>query len=194
MLEFDKKFGQIIIGIDEVGRGPLAGPVVAAAIVLDEHATNLGIKDSKKLTAKKREEIYAVLVANYQYGVGIVSPQIIDEINILKATNMAMRQAYDQIPTEEDAIIVDGNVRPWKDEKLHTVVKGDQKSLAIAAASIIAKVVRDGLMAELSKGFPEYLWHKNAGYGTAEHMDAIANLGLTQHHRRSFCRKFLTAA
>jgi ribonuclease HII len=177
--------GRIIAGVDEAGRGPLAGPVVAAAVIIDQDNIIEGIRDSKKIAKKKREMLYEQITANYKWSVGIVSPAEIDQINILQATIKACKMAVSSIKTRPEIVLVDGNMK-FDDERFYSIVKGDDKSISIAAASIIAKVTRDRIMEELSLSFPAYGWGKNSGYGTKDHMDAIIKEGRTMHHRRSF--------
>lgn len=178
-----------IAGIDEAGRGPLAGPVVAAAVIIDRNNVIDGIADSKKLTSKKREELYQQITNIYQFSVGIVSPQIIDEINILQATIKACRIAANKLQ-QTSLFLVDGNMK-FNDDKYVSIIKGDDKSISIAAASIVAKVTRDRIMQKLHEEHPEYSWDRNSGYGTKVHIDAIKNYGMTAHHRRSFKSKRL---
>lgn len=185
----EKSFEGIVVGIDEVGRGPLAGPVVAAAVILDEDAKRLGIDDSKKLNKKRRELVFAELTSKYKYSIGIVDVKTIDSINIFQATMLAMRHALANLNEKHDFILVDGNHTPIKEEKCVPIVGGDGKSLSIAAASIIAKVTRDQIMAGLSLEFPHYKWEQNAGYGTKQHIEAIKIHGVTIHHRQSFLKK-----
>ncbi|MBR7158262.1 MAG: ribonuclease HII [Alphaproteobacteria bacterium] len=190
--------GSLIAGIDEAGRGPWAGPVVAGAVIFkdlkiaDELAAALN--DSKKLSAKKREELFKVLKESDAYiGVGIASEKEIDEMNILQATFTAMHRALEASGLKADFAIVDGN----RDPKLYCpstlVVKGDSKCLSIAAASIIAKVTRDKIMADLALEYPQYGWDKNAGYGTKDHINALEKYGVTPYHRKSYApiRKLL---
>ena len=181
----------VIVGIDEAGRGPLAGPVVAGAVVFPELKipSELAalIDDSKKLSPKKREAVFEALYASGALiGVGMASAAEIDEVNILQATFLAMRRALDNVGIKADLALVDGN----RDPKLYcpavTVIKGDGLSLSIAAASIVAKVTRDRIMANLALQYPEYGWDKNAAYGTKEHLEALAKYGPTPEHRRSF--------
>lgn len=178
---------QWIAGIDEVGRGPLAGPVVAAAVILPEKCEQLiGVNDSKQIPSAKRkqfaETIKEVAIA---YAVSVVPPETIDRVNIYEATKIAMQEALSQLEPQPDYVLVDAmtlNIEiPQK-----SLMKGDQRSLSIAAASILAKVYRDDLMANYGKVYPEYGWDKNAGYGTAEHLKALNQLGYTPYHRRSF--------
>ena len=180
----------LIAGIDEAGRGPWAGPVVAAAAVLDRAALSQdlarSLDDSKKLKKPRREELLIALGPCAAIGIGRASVQEIDSLNILAATMLAMRRALDALPTPPDLALVDGNRAPDLPCPVRTVVGGDGKSLSIAAASIAAKVVRDGEMAALAAECPGYGWERNAGYGTAEHKSAIEALGITKYHRRSF--------
>ncbi len=179
----------IVCGLDEVGRGPLAGPVVAACVVIPKNKRTLDfidqIKDSKKLSAKKREELYKKITQHFPYSISELLPSEIDELNILQASLEAMRRAHIQINDIQHAL-VDGNKAPNLTCPLTTVVKGDSKSKSIAAASIIAKVHRDRIMQNLAKEFPEYGWEKNSGYPTAEHRKALLEHGITPHHRKSF--------
>ncbi|MGC0371598.1 MAG: hypothetical protein DGJ47_000289 [Rickettsiaceae bacterium] len=177
--------GKIIAGIDEAGRGPLAGPVVAAAVIVDQDHIIEGINDSKKIGIKKRVQLYDQIVDNYQYAVGIVSPEEIDEINILQATIKACQEAESSLNAPSDVVLVDGNMK-FSDGRFKSIVKGDSKSISIAAASIVAKVTRDRIMQKLHIQYPQYNWQKNSGYGTKEHIAAIAKHGFTEHHRRSF--------
>ena len=179
-----------ICGIDEVGRGPLAGPVMAACVVIPEEAKQLSfwelITDSKKLSAKKRESLFPFLIETCSYGIGTCSAQEIDTLNIHHATLLAMKRAYQEMDAETDQALVDGKFCPDIPCHAEAVVKGDSKHLEIAAASIIAKVTRDRIMTELDEQFPHYGWARNAGYGTAEHLNAIREYGITEHHRQSF--------
>ena len=176
----------IIAGVDEAGRGPLAGPVVAAAVILDLTKIPSGINDSKKLSHAKREAMYAEIMRHAHAGVGMATVEEIDALNILGATKLAMRRAVAALPGAVDVALVDGNQCPGLDCKTITIVKGDAKCLAIASASIIAKVTRDRIMNELARQHPGYGWEKNAGYGTRAHYDGLQRLGITPHHRRSF--------
>jgi ribonuclease HII len=185
-LEIEQRFfGKIIAGVDEAGRGPLAGPVVAAAVIVDQNNIIKGIRDSKKLSKKKREDIYHYITSHYIWSVGIVGSDEIDEINILQATIKACRLAVCALKVKADIVLVDGNMK-FGDQRFLSIIKGDDKSISIAAASIIAKVTRDRLMNDLSNKFPEYKWHQNAGYGTKEHKEAIIKHGRSVHHRKSF--------
>ncbi len=182
--------GRVVCGIDEVGRGPLAGPVLACAVVLDlagfDRALAAKIDDSKRLSAGQRLDICTVLRGCARYGLGLATVAEIDEINILQATYLAMRRAVANLYIQVDLALVDGNRAPPLDCPVTCVVKGDRKSLSIAAASIIAKVERDKIMRDLSERHTGYGWERNAGYGTAAHLAAIARLGITPEHRRSF--------
>ena len=186
----ERAAGGIVAGIDEAGRGPWAGPVVAAAVILD--ATTLpssladGLDDSKTLSPARRRELYAVLMACAEIGVGAAGIREIEERNILGATFAAMARAFAALPRRPAAALVDGNRAPDLPCRVATVVRGDSRSLSIAAASIVAKVTRDGIMARLSARYPEFGWERNAGYGTAEHRRALERAGPTPHHRRGF--------
>jgi ribonuclease HII len=178
-------FGKIIAGVDEAGRGPLAGPVVAAAVIVDQSKLIPGIRDSKKIAKKKRETLYEFITANYCYGVGVVSPGEIDVINILEATIKACCLAVESLKKRPEIVLVDGNMK-FSDARFISFVKGDDKSVSIAAASIVAKVTRDRIMQGLAIEYPAYDWQKNSGYGTKHHLEAIAIHGATTHHRKSF--------
>lgn len=176
-----------IAGIDEVGRGPLAGPVVAAAVILNPDNIPDGLRDSKKLTVKRREVLFAQISDTALIGLGQCSVADVDRLNILQATLEAMRRALAALPAKPDHALVDGNrLPPGLGCPATAVIKGDDMSCSIAAASIIAKVTRDRLMAALSREFPGFGWESNAGYGTAAHMAALKRLGVTPHHRVSF--------
>lgn len=186
-LEIENQYlGKIIAGVDEVGRGPLAGPVVACAVILDLNNIPLGINDSKKLSIKKRELISLELKEKAIWAIGVIEPEEIDQINILQATKFAMVKAIDQLPNYPDIALIDGNQPPILKCETISVIKGDSKSLSIAAASIIAKVTRDKIMHDLSKIYSFYNWSKNSGYGTAEHLKALTDHGITPVHRKSF--------
>lgn len=184
---------QVVAGIDEAGRGPLAGPVVAAAVIANKKHIISGVNDSKKISAKLREEIYKEIIANYHYAIGVVSHTEIDEINILEATKKACKIADSNLLVKPDIVLVDGNMK-FPDNRYHSIVKGDSKSYSIAAASIIAKVTRDKMMLQMHEEFPKYKWNKNFGYGTKEHIEAIIKYGLTPYHRISFTKKILASA
>lgn len=182
-----------ICGIDEVGRGPLAGPVAAACVILPDSCDILGINDSKKLSAKKREALFDIINKKaLSVGIGIISNDVIDDVNILQATFMAMREAIKNSPITPDYILVDGNFTiPKTDIPQKAVIKGDAKSISIGAASIIAKVTRDRLMMEYSKKYPYYGFETNVGYGSAKHIEAIKKYGLCPIHRKSFTGNFV---
>ena len=193
MKEFDREYKiyGTICGIDEAGRGPLCGPVAAAVILPDEYNI-LYINDSKKLSETKREEVYKE-IDKYAvaYGVGIVSPERIDEINILQATYEAMRTAIHKLSVTPDILLNDAVTIPMVDIKQVPIIKGDAKSQSIAAASIVAKVTRDHLMEEYDKLYPEYGFAKHKGYGTAAHIKAIKEYGPCPIHRRTFIKNFI---
>ena len=179
--------GGPIVGIDEAGRGPWAGPVVAAAVVLDPDSIPLGIADSKLLDEKDREALYArITAAALSYGIAIADPERIDRDNILNATLWAMKEAVSQLGLKPRLALVDGNKLPRLSFPARAIVKGDAKCLSIAAASILAKVTRDRMMIEMGRAYPGYGFERHKGYGTPEHKDAILRLGVTPHHRRSF--------
>ena len=176
-----------IAGVDEVGRGPLAGPVTAAAVILDPANIPPGLRDSKKLTQKRREALFQPILDSAICSIASASVAEIDQINILQATYLAMRRALNGLPTRPDHALIDGNrLPPDLPCTAEAIVKGDDRSLSIAAASIIAKVSRDRLMVDLAQQFPGYGWDTNAGYGTARHIAALKQLGVTPHHRVSF--------
>lgn len=181
---------QKVVGVDEAGCGPWAGPVVASAVIFFEYNEKPWSKlnDSKKLSKKKRELLYYSLTNSSQltYGVGIASVEEIDMLNIAKATCLAMQRAIIALPEKPNYILIDGIRKPQINIPFELIVKGDSKSLSIAAASIIAKVTRDQIMDDISKSYPEYGWSKNAGYGTSFHEQALKRLGVTPHHRKSF--------
>jgi ribonuclease HII len=175
-----------VCGVDEAGRGPLAGPVVAAAVVLDPADCPEGLDDSKKLDEGKREALYAALIGRAEIGVGMASVEEIDKINILQATMLAMRRAVEALDLPPAFALIDGNRLPALACPARAIVKGDGRVLSIAAASIVAKVTRDRIMTELARAHPGFGWERNRGYGTAEHLNALKRLGATPHHRRSF--------
>ncbi len=178
--------GGLVAGIDEAGRGPLAGPVVAAAVILDANRLPAGIHDSKTLSRSRREALFEAILEQAMVGIGEASPAEIDEINILQATFLAMRRAVEALPVAPAFALIDGNRAPKLAIACQTVVKGDAKCLSIAAASIVAKVTRDRIMDRLAAETPGFGWERNAGYGTAEHLGALRQIGPTAHHRRSF--------
>ncbi|MCM1058152.1 MAG: ribonuclease HII [Firmicutes bacterium] len=180
---------EFICGIDEVGRGPLAGPVVAGAVILPRDCRILYINDSKQLTEKKREELFDIIMEKAVCcGLGSVSPERIDEINILQATYEAMREAIGKLVPQPDILLNDAVTIPGVDIRQVPIIKGDAKSITIGAASIIAKVTRDRLMAEYDKVFPEYGFAANKGYGSAAHIEALKKYGPTPIHRKSFIK------
>ena len=184
--KFDQDYETPIIGVDEVGRGPLAGPVISAAIILNKEMIPEGINDSKKLSKKKREVINEELISQHSFAIGIASVEEIDKINILQASLLAMKRAVLNLNIKPQTILVDGNKLPDLKYNMYPIIKGDSKSISIAAASIIAKVYRDKLMQDLSLQYPGYYWEKNSGYGTKQHLLALNNLGVTPIHRKSF--------
>ncbi|MCC2112111.1 MAG: ribonuclease HII [Hyphomicrobiales bacterium] len=176
-----------IAGIDEAGRGPLAGPVVAAAVILDAKAIPAGLNDSKKLTPRRRALLFDEIVAGATVAVAIASPDRIDAMNILGATMWAMAAAARGLCRAPDYLVIDGNRLPTDlGCPAEALIKGDGRSLSVAAASIVAKVVRDRIMVRLGAAYPGYGFERHMGYGSAEHLDALARLGPTPHHRRSF--------
>ena len=200
MNEFDAQFSKPVCGIDEVGRGPLCGPVVAACVYIRPESYQeslwLNITDSKKITAKKREALFDFIRENTVYGISEVTPQEIDTLNIHHATLLAMKNAYCQIANKlpnNILALVDGKFPPNLSCETQTVIKGDSLSLSIGAASVIAKVYRDRLMKKYHDEYPHYGWDTNSGYGTIAHMQGLAEFGLTPHHRLTFspCTKLL---
>ncbi len=193
LYKFDKNYNKIILGVDEAGRGPLAGPVVASAVIIGDYIEEFDmINDSKKLTEKKRDILYDKIMEKCDVGVGIATHEEIDKYNILNATFLAMRRAIEQINVNFDIVLVDGNQKIRKFEKeQEPIVKGDGKSLSIAAASIIAKVSRDRIMEEYSKLYPEYYFEKHKGYGTKLHRECLLEKGPCSIHRHSFLKKIL---
>lgn len=185
----DNGFG-IVCGIDEAGRGPLCGPVCAAAVIMPVDFEVPGLNDSKKLSEKKREALFDVIVENaIAYSIQMVSAEKIDEINILQATFLAMRQCVENLEIKPDIALIDGNRAPGLDIAEKTIVKGDGKSVSVAAASILAKVSRDRYMLELDKKYPEYEFARHKGYGTKLHYEKIAEHGLCDEHRKTFLKK-----
>ena len=183
-----------IVGVDEVGRGPLAGPVTAAAVRLRADAIPHGLQDSKRLSAQSRARLHDQIIASADVGVGHASPAEIDTLNILRATYLAMQRAIAALADPPDQLLIDGNrLPPGLPCPAQAIIKGDGKVLSIAAASIVAKVTRDRIMARLDLVYPGYGWAENAGYPTKRHKNAIADLGPTPEHRRSFApiRKIL---
>lgn len=182
-----------ICGIDEVGRGPLAGPVVAGAVILPKDEPILYLNDSKKLSEKKREQLYdEIMEKAVAVGIGMVSPARIDEINILQATYEAMREAISKLAVKPDLLLNDAVTIPEVEIRQIPIIKGDAKSVSIAAASIVAKVTRDRLMAEYDGVIPGYDFAKNKGYGTKTHIEALKSQGASPIHRRTFIKNFVS--
>ena len=179
----------VVCGIDEAGRGPLAGPVFAAAVILPQSVVIDGLDDSKRLSEKKRDMLFEEIKARAVYAVASASESEIDEINILNATFLAMRRAFDALPQRPQAAFVDGNRLPKLPVPAKAIVKGDSLSASIAAASIMAKVSRDRYMLELDKKYPEYCFAKHKGYGTKLHYEKIREYGISEVHRRTFLKK-----
>ncbi len=184
------KSNEYVIGVDEVGRGPLAGPVVVAAVLVDASIMAISVKDSKLLSLKRRNALFEELTGKYKYSIAVVEASVIDKINIFNATKKAMTLTISELKALGDyPVFIDGNQLPFQDNNMYAVVKGDLLLKPISAASIIAKVTRDRIMYKLSEKHPEYSWHKNAGYGTKFHIDAIKQFGITSEHRVSFLNK-----
>ncbi len=183
-----------IAGVDEAGRGPWAGPVYSAIVILNKDRIPQGINDSKKIPEKKRMELYEEILLNHECGIGFASPEEIDRLNILEATFLSMKRALKNISIKPDYILVDGNLSPKFKIPHETIIKGDNISMSIAAASIIAKVERDKFMLNIDKEYPEYKWKKNKGYGTKDHQNALNSNGVSKYHRKSFSpiRKILS--
>lgn len=202
-LQLEQSFQGVVAGFDEAGCGPWAGPVVAAAAIIkpDQIPSDVlqMIHDSKQLTPSKREHLYSCFLEigeqGILYGIGQASVLEIDTMNIANATKLAMHRAFEALPLKPDVALVDGNRRPNLPCEICMVIKGDQTSISIAAASIFAKVTRDRIMADLDQEYPLYGWKKNAGYGTAVHQQALAQHGVTPHHRRTYApiARFLSA-
>ncbi len=184
-LKLETALGGVICGIDEAGRGPWCGPVVAAAVIIGGNCPD-GIDDSKKLKESRREELFSRIMESCITGVGQASVEEIDRMNILAATKLAMERAYNSLGKQCDMALVDGNQLPKLPCKMQYVIKGDSVSLSIAAASVIAKVTRDRIVKEIAGEFPQYGWERNKGYGTADHMRALEQFGVTYHHRKSY--------
>ena len=194
MKQYERKYSDFsyICGIDEVGRGPLAGPVVAAAVILPKDCDILYINDSKQLSEEKREALFdEIMQKAVAVGIGVVSHERIDEINILQATYEAMRQAVGKLSVAPDLLLNDAVTIPGLTMKQVPIIKGDAKSISIAAASIVAKVTRDRMMVELDRFYPEYGFAGNKGYGSAKHIEALKTIGPCSIHRRSFIKNFL---
>lgn len=194
LFEYDEavreSIGGSICGIDEAGRGPLAGDVYAAAVILRTGTVIEGLNDSKKLSEKKREQLYDEIIAKAEaYCVATASVSEIDSVNILQATFLAMKRAYDGLGLTADAVLVDGNRKPFGGDEVTTVVKGDGTSASIAAASILAKVSRDRYMKKLAEKYPQYQFEKHKGYGTKLHYEMLEKHGISEVHRRTFLKK-----
>ena len=192
MWEIEDGLGlRLICGVDEAGRGPLAGPVCAAAVILPEHLQIPGLNDSKKLTDKKRRELFPIIQEQaIAYGIGLASESEIDEINILQATFLAMRRALEQLTVRPEIALIDGNRETDFGLPVKTVVKGDSLSANIAAASVLAKVTRDNIMVEMARQYPEYGFEIHKGYGTKAHYEALRTYGPCSIHRKTFLKKF----
>lgn len=190
---FLSKGNVVIAGVDEAGRGPLAGPVVAAAAILNVDDDFIYLNDSKKVTPKRRDILYNDIMNRTIYGIGIVSAKEIDEMNILQATYKAMRMAIDKLSKRPEVLLNDAVIIPGIDESIHQekIIKGDAKSVSIAAASILAKVTRDRYMEELGEKYPEYGFEKHKGYGTKAHIEAIKKYGITPEHRKTFLKNII---
>lgn len=194
MKEYERKYDSFswICGIDEVGRGPLAGPVVAGAVILPKDCDILYLNDSKQLSEKKREELCAVIMEKaVSVGLGFVAPERIDQINILQATYEAMREAISKLDPKPDLLLNDAVTIPEVEIRQVPIIKGDAKSISIAAASIVAKVTRDRMMVEYDEVYPEYGFASNKGYGAQAHLDALKKYGPTPIHRRTFIKNLL---
>ncbi|MDD6270474.1 MAG: ribonuclease HII [Ruminococcus sp.] len=190
--EYREKGFNIICGVDEAGRGPLAGPVYAAAVILPSDCVIEGLNDSKKLTEKKREALFDEIKEKaLAYGIASAYEKEIDEINILNATFLAMKRAIASLSVRPDLALIDGNQKPHTDIEEVTVIKGDAKSMSIAAASVLAKVSRDRFMLEMAEKYPQYEFARHKGYGTKLHYEKIAQYGVCDIHRRTFLKKIL---
>lgn len=190
--EYSQKGYKTICGVDEAGRGPLAGPVYAAAVILPLGCEIPGLNDSKKLSEKKREQLFDIVKEKaIAYSIGIATEKEIDEINILQATFLAMRRAVESLEIKPGFVMIDGNQKPNTGIDEITVVKGDAKSMSIAAASILAKVSRDRFMLEMAEKYPEYEFAKHKGYGTKLHYEKLAQFGPSEIHRRTFIKKII---
>lgn len=192
--QYEKEYEHLgyVCGIDEVGRGPFAGPVVACAVILPKDCGILYINDSKKLSEKRREELYDIIIKEaVAYGIGIKDNNRIDEINILQATYEAMREAINNLSVKPDVLLNDAVTIPGVDIKQVPIIKGDAKSISIGAASIVAKVTRDRMMAEFDVKYPGYEFAKNKGYGTAAHIEGLKKYGPCEIHRRSFIHNYI---
>ena len=176
----------ITAGVDEVGRGCLAGPVVSAAVILNKNINQKLLKDSKKITFKKRIEIAEHIKLNSTYAIGLATVEEILNLNILQAALLSMKRAIDKLSIKPELVLIDGNFAPKGIKNFKTIIHGDEKIKSISAASIIAKVFRDQLMIKLSEKFHNYAWERNFGYGTKAHMEGLKKFGITSHHRKSF--------
>ena len=176
----------ITAGVDEVGRGCLAGPVIAAAVILKKGINLKILRDSKKISYKKREKIAEHIKQNSYFGIGVSSVEEIQNLNILQASLLSMKRAIDKLKIKPELILVDGKFAPKGIKNYKTIINGDEKIKEISAASIIAKVYRDRLMIKLSDKYSNYAWERNFGYGTKDHMDGLKKFGITSHHRKSF--------
>lgn len=194
-LSFDMTYGDTLIcGVDEAGRGPLAGPVFAAAVILPRSMVIEGLDDSKKLGAKKREELYEIICSDaVSYGIASASVEEIEEYNVLAATHMAMNRAIKMLTPCPELALIDGNMAGGIEYPCECVIKGDTKSMSIAAASILAKVSRDRVMAGIAQQYPDYMFEKHKGYGTKLHYELLDRYGLSPVHRRSFLKKYFEA-
>lgn len=191
MIDNSQNRSEYIIGVDEAGRGPLAGPLVVAALIGNKSLEKLGVRDSKKLSFKKREELYEILTIDFEHSIYVVPVAVIDEINIYQATKMGMQQVIQKLnPNMETLTIIDGNMKPLNGECIQAVVKADDKFAEVSAASIIAKVTRDRLMIDLHAQHPHYAWNENFGYATKKHYDALFAYGATKEHRYTFLSNF----
>ena len=191
MREYERKYQEYgyLCGIDEVGRGPLAGPVVASVVVFEQNTKIEGINDSKKLSEAKREELFDIIKEKaLDYGIGIVNNEDIDKYNILNATYMAMKKALNCLKSQPDYLLIDAATIPGIDINQKPIIKGDSKSISIAAASILAKVTRDSIMYSYDEIYPQYGFKGHKGYGTKEHYEAIESNGITPIHRKSFLK------
>ena len=176
----------ITAGVDEVGRGCLAGPVVSAAVILKEGVKRNLLKDSKKISFNKRQEISDHIKTNSYYAIGLASVEEILDLNILQASLLSMKRALEQLTVKPDLTLIDGNFAPSGIKNYKTIINGDEKKKVISAASIIAKVYRDNLMIKLSQEFSNYAWESNFGYGTKAHLEGLKKFGITSHHRKGF--------
>lgn len=196
MTEYERAYSDLsyIAGVDEAGRGPLAGPVVAAAVILPKDCEILYLNDSKKLSDKKRRLLFEEIKEKaVSYGIGIVPETTIDEINILQATYLAMQKAIRELKIKPDILLNDAVIIPGIETEQIKIIKGDAKSVSIAAASILAKVTRDDMMIDLAKTYPEYGFEKHKGYGTKAHYTALDEFGISPVHRLSYLKKYLEA-